>query len=109
MGWAALRASSGGSDANASVPAVGGATVRIPRALARASNRSEDTPAIKMNALIVSFPKSGRTWLICLIAQFLANGTCAQSASDGYLKTHGIWYNHGEFMFNRGQHPYKGR
>jgi len=62
-----------------------------------------------MNALIVSFPKSGRTWLICLIAQFLANGTCAQSASDGYLKTHGIWYNHGEFMFNRGQHPYKGR
>ena len=59
--------------------------------------------------MLVSFPKSGRTWLICLLAQFLTNGTSRQSESDGKVKNHGIYYNHGEFMSNRGQHPYKAR
>ena len=53
---------------------------------------------------LLSFPKCGRTWTICMLAQVL-NNTLPLDESDVLLKSKGLKYFHGEGMITDG-HPF---
>mgnify|MGYP001276326338 CR=1 FL=1 len=45
------------------------------------------------NVILLSLPKSGRTWLLCLLATMI-NEKIPTMTSDGFLKSHGLQYTH---------------
>lgn len=53
---------------------------------------------------LLSLPKCGRTWTICMLAQML-NSTLPLDESDGLVKSKGLAYSHGERIITRG-HPF---
>ena len=59
--------------------------------------------------MIVSYPKSGRTWLLCLLSQLLTNSTEQQGRSDVRVRSYHIKYSHGDFIFDQMRHPYRAK
>lgn len=52
-------------------------------------------PLSLQNAFVLSLPKSGRTYLVCLLGQLFSRASVPQEYSDSYLRQAGLMYTHG--------------
>lgn len=58
---------------------------------------------------VLEYPKSGRTWTLCLLAQLISSNVAhsvIQTDSSMFLKASGLKYSHGE-RITQPDHPYK--